>query len=69
MKFYSEDKGYFWDIDKFQLFTESEKCSILAGLQNERGIWFMIKEGKKEKGGMIEMLENLIEELEQSLKK
>lgn len=67
MKFYSKSGQYFWEIDRFQLFTESEKCSLLAGLKTERSVWSGIEEANEE-GGIVEMLDKLIKEVNESLK-
>ena len=65
MKFYSKNEGYCWEIDRFHLFTESEKCGILEGLERRREVWNGI-EGN-EKGGIVEMFDNLIKEINKSL--
>lgn len=66
MKFYSKSGMYFWDIDRFQLFTESEKCSLLEGLKIHRDLWKELEEAHG-KGGIVEMVDILIKEVEKSL--
>lgn len=66
MKFYSENRGYMWKIDRFMFFTESEKCSLSAALEIFRERWKYV-EAANEKGGMIDMLDNLMKEAEKSL--
>ena len=65
MRFYSEGGMYFWDVDRFHLFTESEKCSLLEGLRYEYNLWNIIT--PREEGGVADMLNDLIKELEESL--
>jgi len=66
MKFYSErSKQYFWDIDRFQLFTESEKCSFLSMLTFQHDVW---KKVDKSDNGTTAMLRDLLKEVEESLK-
>lgn len=66
MKFYSKSGKYFWEIDRFKLFTESEKCGMLDALERVREIWNSI-EAAHEEGGMIEMFDNLIKEVKKGL--
>lgn len=65
MRFYSKGERYFWDIDRFQLFTESEKCSFLSMLTLEHEVW---KKVDKSDNGTTAMLHNLLKEVEESLK-
>lgn len=64
MKLYKEDKGYFWEIDRFMFFTETEKTALISGLQMTRELWSHI-ENAHEEGGMIEMLDYMINELKE----
>ena len=66
MRFYNENKMYFWEIDRFSLFTESEKCSILEGLRYQLQIWEFVEDPDTE-GGIVSMLDILIKEVEKSL--
>lgn len=65
MKFYSKGESYFWDIDRFQLFTESEKCIFLSMLTLEHDVW---KNVDKTKNGTTAMIYRLLKQLEESLK-
>lgn len=65
MRFYSESGMYFWDIDRFHLFTESEKAALLEGLVHEYKAWSGIT--PRIKNGVADMLEDLVKELEESL--
>jgi len=67
LRLFTLDKGYFWDIDRFRFFTESEKCAISDALKlvlrtTEKVDAFNIK------GGMNEMMKNMIDEVDKSLK-
>ena len=64
MRFYNKEKTYFWDIDRFHLLTESEKCALLQGIRDLHEIWKEIDESAT---GMTYMLFSLIEELEESI--
>ena len=62
MKFYAERSNqYFWEIDRFMFFTESEKCSIFDALKEQYGLWKGIDE---EKNGIASMLKDLLDELD-----
>ncbi|MFW9881958.1 MAG: hypothetical protein ACFFG0_53525 [Candidatus Thorarchaeota archaeon] len=50
MKLYKEDKGYFWEIDRFMFFTETEKTALISGLQMTRELWSHIENAHKEGG-------------------
>lgn len=65
MRFFSKSGQYFWDIDRFHLFTESEKCSFLEALTSNHNIWKYVD---KSDDGITGMLSELIKEVEESLK-
>jgi len=54
--------------DRFYLFTESEKCSILESLENDVEPWRFIEKQNNITGGVTPMLDGMIKELEESLK-
>ena len=53
-------------MTRFKSFTESEKCSILDALKDHKEKYKFI-EKPNEKGGLIEMIDNLIKEVDKSL--
>ena len=66
MKFYKESGMYSWDFDRFHFFTESEKCFILETMKDAVEIYKGIPDFNVE-GGLVEMVEYLIKEVEKSL--
>ena len=64
MRFYSKSGNYFWDIDRFHLFTETEKAAMFTFLKEKYQIW---KDIDEEKHGMAQMLYNLMNEVDKSL--
>ncbi len=52
--------------NRFHLFTESEKCSILEALEEQMEVYSYIHDFNV-KGGINEMIRNLIKELKDAL--
>lgn len=53
-------------MNRFNTFTESEKCSILDALKDHKEKYRFV-ELPDMKGGLIEMIDNLINEVNKSL--
>ena len=68
MKLYKKGDTYSWEIDRFHFFTESERSAIWDGLKEQRKRWQHL-EAEDITGGVVEMYDNLIKEIEKSMDK